>query len=147
VWMLFLGSVFLAEPGFPTSRYEQGPRVWLSLKLTTGLADPRGDETGFVLAIHTPPHTDSGRVPPRASVRGLSKTVRSPIKGLSFPLSGNELFFSESRMESINAIGLDRKIGVEKWRDLRFSPGTHTRSLAPVVRRQFEAVHGRFSPP
>jgi hypothetical protein len=59
VWMLFLGNVFLAEPGFPTSRYEQGPRVWLSLKLTTGLADPRGDETGFVLAIHTPPHTDS----------------------------------------------------------------------------------------
>jgi hypothetical protein len=70
----------------------------LSLKLTTGLADPRGDETGFVLAIHTPPHTDSGRVPHvRTSVRGLSKTGRSPIKGLSFPLSRNELFFSENR--------------------------------------------------
>jgi hypothetical protein len=59
------------------------------------LRRPTGDETGFVLAIHTPPHTDSGRVPHvHTSVRGLSKTGRSPIKGLSFPLSRNELFFS-----------------------------------------------------
>jgi hypothetical protein len=61
--------------------------VRLSLKLTTGFADPRGDETG---RDHSPLQAHTDGVPHvRTSVRGLIKTGRSPIKGLSFSLSCN----------------------------------------------------------
>ena len=41
------------------------------------------------VVIHSSPPTNSVRVPlVRTSVRGLSKTGRSPIKALSFPLLG-----------------------------------------------------------
>ena len=57
----------------------------LSVELTTGFTDPRGMKRNVV--IHSSPHTDSVWVPRvRTSVRGSTKTGRSPIKALSFSL-------------------------------------------------------------
>ena len=57
----------------------------LSVKLTTGFADPPSMKRGLV--IPSSPHTNSVWVPHvRTGVRGLSKTGRSPIKALSFSL-------------------------------------------------------------
>jgi hypothetical protein len=62
----------------------------LSLKLTTGFADPPGMKRNF-LEIHSSTHTNSERVPHvRTSVRGLIKTGRSPSKVclFLFPVTG-----------------------------------------------------------
>ena len=57
---------------------------------TTGFAGAHGDETG---CDHPAPQTHTAGVPHvRTSVRGLIKTGRSPIKGLSFsPCLAKEL--------------------------------------------------------
>ena len=68
----------------------------------------------------------------RPSVRGLTETGRSRIKGLSFLLTRHhqrsgtrslllrmDYFFSESHMKFINATNRNRKSGGMKWRDLQ----------------------------
>jgi hypothetical protein len=42
---------------------------------------------------------------------------------------GTKCFFSESRMQSINATGLNRKSGAAQWRDLRFLFGNEGERL------------------
>jgi hypothetical protein len=82
-----LGSIPHTNPDFLWSFVGSLDFISLSLKLTTGFADPRGDETG---RDHSPPQAHADGVPHvRTSVRGLIKTGGSPIKGLSFSLSCN----------------------------------------------------------
>jgi hypothetical protein len=70
--------------GFPATMHWKEPRVRLSVNLTTGFADPRGDETAFDT------RQAAQQVPPlRCAPVGMTNYLRKMILGTSSHLQQN----------------------------------------------------------
>ena len=94
----------------------------LSVKLTTGFADPRVDQTGRGHPFFPSQAHLVGKIfGDRAVESHISPKKRARYGAPKFRLG--ERLSDESRMQFINATGLHGKSEVAQWRDLRFSRG------------------------